>query len=119
MSDWGRSAVLFSVRLLMSILAIALICFLAVVVPCALSAIVGRRRATRAQRTAFYAGVVGLLSVPACLIALCRISLQIPYLRVATPAGVLLVISAVVMLSASVLSLLALLSFRMRPRSAA
>ena len=96
----------------MIILAIALACLLSVVALCAVSAVVGRRRTTRAHRIAFYAGVVGLLAVPTCLIAVVALSLQVPYLRLATPAGVSFAVSAVAMLSASFLSLIALLSFK-------
>lgn len=103
----------------MNLLVLALLCLLSIVALCALSAIVGRRRTTRTHRIAFYAGLVGLVSVPAWLFALREISLQVPYLRLATPAGALFVVSAFGMFSASVLSLLALLSFRVGPRSAA
>jgi hypothetical protein len=103
----------------MNFLVIALLCLLSVVVLCALSAIAGRRRTTRTHRIAFYAGLVGLFSVATWLIALRAVSLQVPYLRLATPSGALFAVSTVVMFSASVLSILALLSFRLGPKSAA
>jgi len=103
----------------MNLLAIAVFCLLSILALCALSAFAGRRRTTRTHRIAFYAGLAGFLAVPAWLIAIRAISLQIPYLRLATPAGALFVVSSIVMFSASVLSLLALLSFRVGPRSAA
>jgi hypothetical protein len=99
----------------MNILAIAVACLLSVVAICALSAFVGRQRNTRTHRIAFYAGVVGLLAVPTWLIAAAALSLQIPYLRLATPAGVSFAVSAIAMLSASFLSLIALLSFKVGP----
>ena len=103
----------------MNLLTVAVFCLLSIVALCALSAFAGRRRTTRTHRIAFYAGLVGLVAVPVWLIAVREIAFQVPYLRLDTPAGTLFVVSAVIMLTASVLSLLALLSFRIGPRSAA
>jgi hypothetical protein len=103
----------------MNLLAAAAFCLLSILILCALSAFAGRRRTNRTHRIAFYAGLLGLLAVPTWLIALREISSQVPYLTIATPSGTLFVLSGVAMLSASLLSLLALLSFRKEHRSAA
>jgi hypothetical protein len=103
----------------MNLLAVAAFCLLSILILCALSAFAGRRRTNRTHRIAFYAGLVGLFAVPEWLIAIREISSQVPYLRLATPSGALFVVSGIVMLSASLLSLLALLSFSKEPRSAA
>jgi hypothetical protein len=103
----------------MNLLAAAVVCLLSIVVLCALSTFAGRRRTTRTHSIAFYAGLVGLLAVPAWLVALREISFRIPYLTLAGPAGALFVVSGIAMFCASLLSLLALLSFRTGTRSAA
>src|SRR5690242_11356655 len=103
----------------MILLVVAASCLLSILVLCALSVFSGRRRTTRTHRIAFYAGLVGIAAVPIWLLALREVSLQIPYITLASPAGVLFAVSGIVMFSASLLSLLALLSFRIGPRSAA
>ena len=92
----------------MTIIAIALLVLLSLLTLFVLSTIVGTRGTTRAHHIAFYAGVIGLAAILACFIVSSRVASQIPYIT----SGAVFFICIAILLCASCMCVLALLTIR-------
>jgi hypothetical protein len=85
----------------------------------ALSMIASRRGATRSHKVAFYAGLIGLVAVPAWLISFAGVATQIPYITLDGIFGALFIASGAILFCAVCMCVLALLSIHHDSRRAA
>lgn len=77
--------------------------------------LIASRAGSSVQHTrAFYAGLVGLLAIPAWLVAMAGLAMQLLSATLASPSGVLFVLSSIALLVCFVVAITSLVRLRSR-----